>query len=94
MAWDNIHLPHSAAYAQRSALLADAAVAAVSGSEPSGPGPVVPVAAGDPSTPYCSCPARVLDARSGGGFVAAGGTLTVDLTTALPAGATAAAVRT
>jgi hypothetical protein len=91
IAWDNIHLPHSGAYAQRSALLAEALVAAVSGSEPSGQPPVVPAAAGEPSTYVPLPPARVLDTRSAG-KVAAGTMLTVDLNGSVPAGATAAAV--
>jgi hypothetical protein len=92
IAWDNIHLPHSGAYAQRSALLTEALVAAVSGSEPSGQPPVVPVAAGGPSTYVPLSPARIVDTRSSGGKVDAGATLIVDLSTGVPAGTTAAAV--
>lgn len=92
IAWDNIHLPYPAAYAQRSALLTQTLAAVVSGSEPSGQAPVVPVAAGQPSTYVPLPPARVLDTRATGSKVAAGATVTVDLTTSVPAGATAAAV--
>jgi hypothetical protein len=92
IAWDNIHLPDSGAYARRSALLTQALLAAVSGAEPSGQAPPVPVAAAEPSTYVPLPPARVLDTRTVGGKVVAGATVTLDLAGRLPTGAVAAAV--
>lgn len=91
IAWDNIHLPNTAAYAKRSTLLAAALLDAVSGSQPSGIAAPTPTAAGDASTYQPLAPERVLDTRSSG-RLGAGQQLSVDLAGMVPAGATAAAV--
>ena len=58
IASDNIHLPYPAAYAQRSTLLAEALLDAVSGAQPSGIAAPVAVAAGQPSTYEPIAPVR------------------------------------
>lgn len=92
IAWDNIHLPHSAAYARRSALMTQALVDAVSGAEPSGQPPVTPTAVGPASTYVPLPPSRVLDTRPGGSPVPAGGFVEIDLAGDVPVGAVAAAI--
>lgn len=93
IAGDNIHLPHTAAYASRSQLLADALVGAVAQADPSGIAAPLPQASGGPSAYVPLTPQRVVDTRQPPGqALAAGEVRTVDLSPWLPAGATAAAI--
>ncbi len=88
---DNTHLPGAPQYLQRSTLMADDVTSKLGGSRQVGPEVTPP--AGGPSYQYQPLPPqRVTDTRDTGSRIAAGGTLTVDLSTYTPTAAVAAVV--
>ena len=89
---DNTHLPGAPQYLQRSTLIADDVTTRLGGSRQVGP-EVTPPSAGGPSYQYQPLPPqRVSDTRDTGSRIAAGGTLTVDLSAYTPTDAVAAVV--
>ena len=80
---DNTHLPGAPQYRQRSILIADDVTARLGGSRQVGAEVVPPV--GGPSYQYRPLPPqRVVDTRNTNQRIAAGGTLTVDLSALVP----------
>lgn len=90
---DNIHA-NAAGYRQRSRLVADAALDLVRAERVTGPAVPATAPVGAPAGLVAIDPVRVVDTRQGmgGTRLAAGGTLTVDMSGTVPDGATAAAV--
>jgi len=90
---DNIHLT-AAAYRQRSLLIADASLDMVRAERVAGPPVAATAAVGAPAGLVPLDPVRAVDTRQGvgGARLAAAGTLTVDVSGVVPAGATAAVV--
>ena len=93
LSWDSIHLRDATAYRARSALMAQDITGQLAVAERTGTDAALPVAGGAPSEYQPLPPVRVLDTREiGGGRLAAGGQVTVDLSSRVPAGTTAVAV--
>jgi hypothetical protein len=91
LAADNTHLPGAAQYRQRSTMIADDVTTRLGGSRQVGPEVTPPIAG--PSYQYQPLPPqRVIDTRDVGQRIAAGGTLTVDLSAFTPPETVAAAV--
>jgi hypothetical protein len=92
IAGDNIHLPNGAAYNMRSALIADDITARFGVSSHVGGPESVPTAAGAPSTFQPLTLERVYDSRDLPERVAANGVVQLDLSSKVPAGATAVSI--
>ena len=93
IAGDNIHVTN-AGYRQRSLLVAEASLRLVRAERVTGPAVPATAPVGAPAGLVPIDPVRVVDTRQsmGGVRLAAGGTLTVDVSGPVPEGATAAAV--
>lgn len=93
LSWDAIHLPDAPSYRRRSALMAQDITAQMAVGERTGTDAVLPVASGAAREYEPLQPVRVLDTREvDGGRLPAGGQVVIDLSTRVPAGATAVAV--
>ena len=92
IAGDNVHLPHSAAYRMRSALIADDVTARFGVSQPSAGAQPTPVAVGAPSEFIPLTQQRVYDSRTVSASLPAAGVIELDLSTRVPAGATAVSI--
>ena len=92
IAGDNVHLPHSAAYRMRSALIADDVTTRFGVSQQSNNTQPMPVAVGAPSE-FVPLPLeRVYDSRTISSTLPAAGVIELDLSTSVPAGSTAVSV--
>lgn len=92
IAGDNVHLPHSAAYRMRSALIADDVTARFGVSQPSNLPQPTPVAVGGPSE-FLPLPLeRVYDSRTISSSLPAAGVIQLDLSADVPVGTTAVSI--
>jgi hypothetical protein len=92
MSWDGIHLRDLTAYRTRSRLMAADITAQLAIGARTGGDAAVPAALAGPAEYLPLAPTRVLDTRTTHTRLAAGATAVVDLSSVLPAGASAAAV--
>lgn len=93
LSWDSIHLRDAVAYRRRSALMAADITAQLAATTRTGGDAALPVASGGAVEYAPLPPTRVLDTRDvPNGRLAAGGQVTIDLSSRVPAGTTAVAV--